>query len=74
VQHLKGASLSQAPALLANIRLRWKGTPEKNTLAYYEHSQITVFNIFIALSPVPGPLDMYQTRCERYKTFSQLQK
>jgi len=32
---LKGASLGQATALPANIRLGWKGLPGTNTLAYY---------------------------------------
>ncbi len=34
VEHLKGATLGQAPALPANIRLGWKGLPGTNTLAY----------------------------------------
>jgi hypothetical protein len=38
VEHLKGASLWEAPALKANIRLGWKGLPVKNALAYYEKS------------------------------------
>jgi hypothetical protein len=37
-QHLKRASLGQALAILTNIRLGWKGLPERNTLAYYENS------------------------------------
>ncbi len=35
---LKGASLGLAPALLANIKLDWKGFPGTNTLAYYNLS------------------------------------
>ncbi len=31
VEHLKGASLRQAPALTANIRLGWKGLAGTNT-------------------------------------------
>ena len=31
VEHLNGASLRQAPALLANIRLDWKGFSGTNT-------------------------------------------
>ncbi len=34
---LESAPYNQAPALLTNIRLGWKGLPDKNTLAYYEH-------------------------------------
>jgi hypothetical protein len=49
--HLKGASLGQAPALLTNIRLGWKGLPGTNTLAYYEHSQLTDVKRFITLDP-----------------------
>jgi len=37
VEHLKGASEDQAPALTANIRLSWKDMPRINTLAYYEN-------------------------------------
>jgi hypothetical protein len=37
MEHLKGASLGQALALPANIRLGWKGFPGTNTLAYYEN-------------------------------------
>jgi hypothetical protein len=29
------------PALLANIGMGWKGLPGTNTLAYYEHFEIT---------------------------------
>ncbi len=36
-EHLKGASFGYAPALLGNIRLSWKGLPQKNNLAYYEN-------------------------------------
>jgi hypothetical protein len=32
VEHLKGASLGEAPALPANIRLVWKGLTGTNTL------------------------------------------
>jgi hypothetical protein len=31
-EHLKGASISKAPALIANIRLGWKGLQGTNTL------------------------------------------
>ncbi len=37
VEHLKGASLGQAPALTTNITLGWKGLPGTNTLAYSEN-------------------------------------
>jgi hypothetical protein len=37
VEHLKGASLGQAPGLPANIRLGWRGLLGTNTLAYYEN-------------------------------------
>ncbi len=33
VDHLKGSSLRQAPALPTNIRLGWKGLPGSNDLA-----------------------------------------
>ncbi len=37
VEHLKVASLEEAPTLLGNIRLGWKDLPRTNTLAYYEN-------------------------------------
>jgi hypothetical protein len=40
VENLKGASIREAQALPTNNRLGWKGLPELNTLAYYEHSKI----------------------------------
>jgi hypothetical protein len=39
VERLKGASLGEAPALSANIRLGWKSSPVANTSAYYEISE-----------------------------------
>jgi hypothetical protein len=41
----------RAVALLANIRLGWKRLRETNTLAYYEHSYITVVKSFMTLAP-----------------------
>ncbi len=41
VAQLEGASLRQAPALLANIRLGWKSFPGSNTLASRAHSLVT---------------------------------
>jgi hypothetical protein len=40
MEHLRGASIDYAMALLANIRLGWKSPLGTNTLAYYEHWQI----------------------------------
>ncbi len=37
VEHLKGAYLGKAPALVANIRLGRKGLPGTTTLVYYEN-------------------------------------
>ena len=52
MEHLKGASLDLAPALLANSSLGWKGLPGTNTLAFYEkfvnYGQKKFYNI------VPG--------------------
>jgi hypothetical protein len=47
VDRMKVASLGRAPALLANIRLAGTGLPGTNTLAYYEHLQITAVKSFI---------------------------
>jgi hypothetical protein len=38
VEHLKGSSIGQVPALQTHIRLSWKGLLWTNTLAYYENS------------------------------------
>jgi hypothetical protein len=46
VEHPKGASLG---ALLANIRLGWKGLPETNNLAYYEQVKVTAIKDFTIL-------------------------
>jgi hypothetical protein len=37
--------------LLAILRFGWKCLPRTNTIAYYVHSQITVVNSFVALTP-----------------------
>jgi hypothetical protein len=36
VEYLSGASLRKALALLANVRLGWKGLLGTNTLAYFD--------------------------------------
>ncbi len=38
LEHMKDVSLGQAPALLANTILSWKGLQGKNTLIYSAHS------------------------------------
>jgi hypothetical protein len=52
VEQLKGASLRYALALLANIRLGWKGITGTSTLAYFEHSLIMALKSFITLGTV----------------------
>ncbi len=51
VEHLRGVSLGQAPALPAKIRLGWKDLPETKALAYYKNSSITSVESFITLFP-----------------------
>jgi hypothetical protein len=51
MEHLKGASLRQAPALTTNIRLGWKDLLGTNTLAFYKHSYIISVQNFITLGP-----------------------
>jgi len=41
-------------ALPTNIRLGWKGLAGTNTLAYYEHLQITAVKSLITLTPGKG--------------------
>jgi hypothetical protein len=53
IEHLKGDLLIYSPALSINIRLGWKVLPVKNTLAYYEHLQITTVKSFIASGSGP---------------------
>ncbi len=55
MEYLKGASLGNAPALLANIRLGWKGLPGTNTLAYDKNPKITAVKSFIVQAPVNFP-------------------
>jgi hypothetical protein len=38
VEHLKGSSIEEVPALQTDIRLGWKGLPWTNIIAYYKHS------------------------------------
>jgi len=38
-KHMKGAPLGQAPALLTNIGLGWKGLSGSSTLVYFASSQ-----------------------------------
>jgi hypothetical protein len=40
VEHLKGSSIRQVPALPTNIRPGWKGLPGTNTLTYWAHSSV----------------------------------
>jgi hypothetical protein len=47
VEHLKGGSLKWTPALIKNIRPGWKGSPGKNTLAYFVNLQIKTVKSFI---------------------------
>jgi hypothetical protein len=52
VKHLSGAQLKDSLlALLNNIRLRWKGLPGTNALAYYKNLQITTVKSLIPLAP-----------------------
>jgi hypothetical protein len=51
VEHLKGALLGQAQALLANSRQGWKGLSQTNTLAYYENPQITAVKSIMTHAP-----------------------
>ncbi len=50
VEHLKGASLGQALASPANIRLGYKGLAGTNALAYNEKSSLTAVKSFITLA------------------------
>ncbi len=49
LEHVKGASLRQASALPANIRLSQKGFPGSNILAYYKKLSITVVKSFLTV-------------------------
>jgi hypothetical protein len=59
VEHLKGASLRQAPALTANIRLGWKGLAGTNTRAYYKNLYITTVKVFIVQAPWPNAIKYF---------------
>ncbi len=49
--HLKGAPLGQAPVLLPNIALGWKGLPGKNTLSLFGPFVIYTENSFVNPAP-----------------------
>ncbi len=51
VEYLKSASLRNAPALIANIRLYCKGMPGKNALAFDKLEEITAIKSVITLGP-----------------------
>jgi hypothetical protein len=51
VEHLSGAPLGQALALIESMTLGWEDLPGTNTLAYYEGSSIMDVASFIALAP-----------------------
>ncbi len=52
VVHVKVTSLKDRLLyLFTNVRLRLKGMPTTNTLAYYEHSDIYDVKILITLGP-----------------------
>ncbi len=51
VEHLIGSSIGWAPAFPTNIRLRWKGFPRANTLAYWKNSKLMAVKSFITLAP-----------------------
>ncbi len=55
MEYLKGVSLGYVLALLGNIRLGWKGLPETNPVAYYEHTLIADVKCFIALTSGMAP-------------------
>jgi hypothetical protein len=51
MKHLSDAPLyGRLLALLANIRLSWKGLAGTNAQAYYEKSQLTAVKSFITLA------------------------
>jgi hypothetical protein len=49
VESLKGASLGQAQALEANIRLGWKALPGTNTIAYLAIREFSDEKSFVTL-------------------------
>jgi hypothetical protein len=59
MEHLAGVSLGKAPALLANVRLGWKGLPGTNIIAYYKHFKITDKKSFIAMGPGANVIKLF---------------
>ncbi len=56
VKQLSGATLScRLLALPTNIKQGWKGLPGKNSIAYFELSQIVAVKSFITLGPGANP-------------------
>jgi hypothetical protein len=65
VAPLKGRLLASP----TNIRLGWKVSPGKNTLAYNEHLQIMTVKSFIALAPGANPPTAITLNSEVFKFF-----
>jgi hypothetical protein len=74
MKHLSGSPLEgRLLALPTKIRLRWKGLPGINILAYYGNMQITAVISFVIQAP--GLTHKHKTRLEklaRDKLFSLL--
>ncbi len=64
MKHLSGSPLERRLlALPTNIRLRWKGLPGINILAYYGNLQITAVLGFMIQAP--GLTHKHKTRLEK---------
>jgi hypothetical protein len=53
------STIGRLVALSTNIRLGWKGLSVTNTLAYYQHWQITAVKSFITSSPRANVLKLF---------------
>jgi hypothetical protein len=59
VEHLKGSSIGQVPALQTDNRPGWKGLPETNILAYYKKSELMVIKSFITFALGPNIIKLF---------------
>ncbi len=59
VEHFKGTSVGCSLALLANVRLGWKGLPGTNALAYFASSSATEKKVFVTLEPGANVIKLF---------------
>ncbi len=71
VKHLSGATIQvRLLALPSNIRLDWNGLLGTNTLAYYEHSEITDVKSFITSATRPNFIKLFLSVVYKFSKYA----